>query len=504
MKEILVSLLLSVFALLSFGQDNIKPEDIQASRKIRRAQLNDPIRPGWHLAIAEGNGHPFDPNGAFFKDGLYHMFYLYQVEEGRWQWQHLSSLDLFHWRWLPDDLQPTTDSPENGISSGNAFIDKDDKVVIAYHGAGTEGTCVAKMSNDFSAFQKAEKNPIVTTGWADPHMWLEKSTYYLLMGSEQVKGDNPPLLFKGEAYDRPMEKVGVFLTHDMPDVDSFEDVSCPDFFKLGDKWVLVCISHTRGARYYIGEWDGKQFRPETHHRMNWPGGTFFAPETLLDESGRRILWAWVLDRKTGVSSGTMSMPRVLTLAEDKRSLNINPPGEVEILRYQPVTKEPFDVGAGQPVTLDQIQGKSLELDIIIDPGQARRFGLKVFCSRDGREETPIVIDRDKDILQINMEPSSLDKPEYYEFAMMHLCPYPKNPVVQTQNAPFTLKSGEKLHLRVFLDNSILEVFANGRQCITQVVYPTLEDAVHVKVFTEDAPVKTEQLKAWKLFPSMQW
>jgi len=156
------------------------------------------------------------------------------------------------------------------------------------------------------------------------------------------------------------------------------------------------------------------------------------------------------------------------------------------------------------VTLDPVQGKSLELDVIMDPGKARRFGLKVFCSRDGREETPIVIDREKDILQINMEPSSLDKPHYYEFAMMHLCPNPENPVVQTQNAPFRLRSGEKLHLRVFLDNSILEVFANGRQCITQVVYPTLEDAVHVEVFTEDAPVKIEQMKAWKLFPSMQW
>ena len=47
------------------------------------------------------------------------------------------------------------------------------------------------------------------------------------------------------------------MAFDMPDVDDFEDISCPDFFKLDDKWVLVCISHIRGARYYIGKWDGK-------------------------------------------------------------------------------------------------------------------------------------------------------------------------------------------------------------------------------------------------------
>ena len=87
---------------------------------------------------------------------------------------------------------------------------------------------------------------------------------------------------------------------------------------------------------------------------------------------------------------------------------------------------------------------------------------------------------------------------------MHLCPYPSNPIVQTQEAPFTLKSGEKVHLRIFLDKSMLEVFANGRQCITQVIYPTLKDAMHVQVFADDAPIKVENLKAWQLFPAMQW
>lgn len=51
---------------------------------------------------------------------------------------------------------------------------------------------------------------------------------------------------------------------------------------------------------------------------------------------------------------------------------------------------------------------------------------------------------------------------------------------------------------------MLEVFANGRQCITQVIYPTLKDAVNVQVFTEDAPIKVESVKAWELFPAMQW
>uniref|UniRef100_UPI003592F591 glycoside hydrolase family 32 protein n=1 Tax=Aquiflexum sp. TaxID=1872584 RepID=UPI003592F591 len=312
---------------------------------------------------------------------------------------------------------------------------------------------------------------------------------------------NPPVLYMGTAYDKPLKKTGNFMSRDMPDVDAFEDISCPDFFKLGDKWVLICISHQRGARYYIGKWDGKQFTPEAHHRMNWRGGSVFAPETLLDDQDRRIMWAWVLDRKSGVSSGTMSMPRVLTLSKDKLSLNIQPPKEVETLRYEPTQEEPFTVNKGQSVILDETMGTTLEIDIIIDPGKAKRFGVNVFKSKDGREQTPILIDKNQNVLQIDMSKSSLDNPNYHEFIMQR---ENLGENMATQDAPFDLKNGEKVHLRIFLDKSMLEVFVNGRQCITQVVYPTLEDAINIEVFSEDAPIKVEKLKSWKLFPSMQW
>ena len=479
----------------------IKESDIEATRRVRRAELNDPIRPSWHLTIAEGNGMPFDPNGAIFKDGVYHLWYLYQ-DDGSHKWQHLSSVDLFHWRWHSNNLQHNPGDIDEGIFSGNAFIAKDGNVVIAYHGVGSGGNCVAYSSDkELNNWLKPKANPIASPGW-DPHMWYEGDTYYQLSGGIPVSSGvpNPPVLFTGKSYKEPMKKVGNFMTNDLPGIDDFEDISCPDFFKLGDKWVLVCISHIRGARYYIGEWNGKQFKPESHHRMNWPGGSFFAPETLLDNKGRRILWAWVLDRKSGVSSGTMSMPRVLTLAKDKKSLNIEPPEEIESLRYEPNDENPFTVPTGQSVTLKKISGTSLEMNIVIDPGKAKRFGIKVFCSADGREQTPVIIDTKKKTLSIDMRNSGLTKTEYKEFTMI------RNPEsnVDIQESPFELKTGEKLSLRVFLDKSTLEVFANGRQCITQLIYPSLKDAVYVQVFTEDAPIKAEVLKSWKLFPAMQW
>jgi beta-fructofuranosidase len=507
-------LFFKVFLLLHFtltGQEKvdtlkIRPGDIEAARRIRRAELTDLIRPTWHLSIAEGFGMPFDPNGAIFKDGVYHLWYLYQAEQGH-HWQHLSTIDLFHWRWHPNDLKHNVGDPEEGIFSGNAFLANDGNVVMAYHGLGTGGNCVAYSSDkNLNIWQKPKANPVVKPGW-DPHMWVEGNKYYQISGGEPVSSGkpNPPVLYTGADYKQSLNRIGNFMTNDMPGVDWFEDVSCPDFFKLDDKWVLLCISHSRGARYYIGTWNGKQFKPESHHRMNWPGGTMFAPETLLDDKGRRIMWSWVLDRKSGVSSGNMSMPRVLTLSKDKRSLNIEPPKEIERLRYELSEEIGFQVNVGQDVTLKNISGNVMEMEITLDPGDAKRFGVKVLATPDGKEQTPIIVDRSKNLLQVDLSNSSLAKPEYNEFAMAFASPDPsKNPAVETQDAPFELKKGEKVHLRIFLDKSILEVFANGRQCITQVVYPTLNDAVHVKIFADDAPITVHSVKSWKLFPAMQW
>ena len=190
------------------------------------------------------------------------------------------------------------------------------------------------------------------------------------------------------------------------------------------------------------------------------------------------------------------------MAKDKKSLLFEPPKEIELLRYAPQTEKSFTVTANQPLTLKNTQGSSLELNIVIDPGKARQFGIKVFCSADGREQTPIVVDLDKKTLQIDMRKSSLDfdSIQYKEFVVMK----DNEKRIETLDAPFELKKGEMLNLRVFLDKSMVEVFANGRQCMTQVVYPTLNDAIHVQLFTEDAPVVARSVQSWKLFPAMQW
>ncbi len=168
------------------------------------------------------------------------------------------------------------------------------------------------------------------TSW-DPCGWIEGDTYYAVFGGKKNT------VWKSSDLHN-WEMCGPFLAEAFPGIDIFEDISCPDFFQMGNKWVMVCISHRLGARYYVGEWKNEQLHPEYHEMMSFCDNEFFAPESYTDDRGRRILFSWVIDgRDKAVSersgwSGMMSLPRVMTVAGDNRLL-MTPAEELETLRY---------------------------------------------------------------------------------------------------------------------------------------------------------------------------
>ncbi len=440
---------------------------------------------------------PFDPNGAIYFNGRYHLGYIAQMDDiegdGKHFWGHVSSADLIHWQMHPPILSP---GPEGGIYSGNAFIDKKGRVVLSYLGTKVSSMCLAIAEDkDLDVFKKHEANPVIKKVW-DPHCWVENDIYYAI-GSGYAKRAVPLYTCSDDSLTN-WTPVGPFFTHEMADVYVTEDLSCPDFFKLGDKHVLLGISHIRGARYYVGSFDGKQFRPEAHYRMNWPGGTCFAPESLVDAKGRRIMWAWVVG-----SPSTMSLPRVLSMESDG-ILHINPPEELNTLRTRAQALKEQAVPSDSTVVAEGIRGDCKELHVIMDPQQAAQCGVKVRCSSDGTEETVIAYEPSRKTLRIEMSKSSLDKKRMPRAYVMPWVFNPKgieNPVVSFQEAPFELKVGELLDLRIYLDHSILEVFANGRQCITQRIYPTRHDSVGVAFFARSGAAKVASLEAWDMNPT---
>lgn len=462
-----------------------------SARALREKLLADPYRPGFHFVTPEGSCMPFDPNGAIFWKGRYHLFYIFQDARGH-NWGHVSSTDLCHWRHHPTGLV-------SGMFSGNCFINKEGRPTICHHQVGQGNAMVVALDDDLNQWRKLPSNPITPkTKPGDPHHgqyrswdpfgWLEGDTYYAIFGGEHAA------IAKSKALEGEWTYVGDVLAHAAPGVGINEDISCADLFKLSsgktETHVLLCISHRLGCRYYLGDWKNEQFYPKFHERMSWVDNSFFAPRSLVDEQGRRIMWAWIFDAPGFATrtdygwSGTMSLPRVLTLGDDGM-LRMNPPAELEKLRYHPRKHQPVEVRDGGEFALENVSGNSLELNVVLTTKSAKQFGVKVCRSSGGEEETRVFYDAIDKKLKIDTSQSSLGEG-------------PKT----LEAGPLELKENEPLSLRIFVDKSVVEVFANGgRQAVMRRIYPTRKDSVGVSLFASGGAAMASVIEAWDVSPS---
>lgn len=429
---------------------------------------------------------PFDPNGAIFWKGRYHLFYIFQDHRGH-NWGHVSSTDLFHWRHHPTGLV-------SGMFSGNCFLNKEGRPTMCYHQVGQGNAMAVAADDDLNEWVKLDSNPITPDtqegdphhgkyrSW-DPYGWLEGDSYYAIFGGKRAAVAKAPTLGGEWKY------VGDLLANTVDGVAIDEDISCADFFKLGDRHMLLCISHDLGCRYYLGDWKDEQFHPTFHERMSWTDHTFFAPESLLDDRGRRIMWAWAMDlpgfktRAPEGWSGTMSLPRVLTLAEDGM-LRMTVPEEIERLRYNPREIGPRTVSAAAEVPLGPVRGNSLEVQLEVQMDDAARFGVKVCQSPGGEEETVVLYDALEKKLMIDTRKASL-----------------KDGAKSVEAGPLAIEKGELLRLRVFVDKSIVEVFANGRQAVMRRIYPSRDDSLGVSLVAEGGTASVKKVRAWDMMPS---
>ena len=267
----------------------------------------------------------------------------------------------------------------------------------------------------------------------------------------------------------------------------------------------VC-SHMIATQYHIGRVEDERFIPETHGRMSWLGGQLGGPRSM-DADGRRLFFDWVREirgserERASGWSGVTTVLRTLSL-DEHHQLRIEPVEELASLRMPLRTHA--DIEVDDEVDLEGIKGACLELSMQIDPGTASEFGVKVFCAPDGVEQTAISCDMKAGMLRVDVGWSTLD-PEIVYARYRRL--YGRQDLLESelyttvQEAPFELANGGPLVLRVFLDGSILEAFANGRQCITQRVYPTRADSVGVRLFCRGGSASFTNIQAWQLAPA---
>ena len=264
--------------------------------------------------------------------------------------------------------------------------------------------------------------------------------------------------------------------------------SSPDGGPPSSKHLLLFIAHNRGAQYYVGDYDtaNDKFLLLNHGRMSWVDNTYFAPEALIDHQGRQIMWAWLTDNPDGEEgkgwSGVYGLPRTLWLGEDG-TLRMAPVPELNMLRQAGQEWENITLGDGETKALEGVEGDSCELSITIKPGEAPQCGVKVRTSPDGEEETVLYYDAAAKELVFDATRSGVTGRKAVE------------------RAPFELRDNEDLHLRVFVDKSVVEIYANDRQAICRRVYPGRDDSLGIVLFAKGGNAAFERVTAWNMMPS---
>ena len=495
-------------------------------RAVRSEMASVPYRPGYHFLTPTNWMN--DPNGTIFWKGRYHLFYQHNPNgpyHGTIHWGHAVSEDLVHWRDLPIALFPNTEgADERGCYSGTAFINKDGIPTIIYHGL-PHGICIATSSDDMLLnWEKHPDNPVIPNPGADdeymvtgaPCAWVEGDTYYALTGNS---GDTVPLdrtfLFRSKdlAHWEYMHTFyeGGRLT------EQGEDCAVPDFFPLGEKHMLLFASHSRGAQYYLGTYAGNRFIPEVHERMQFatvPGrrGVFCEALTLADGDGRRILFGRIAEGRyddiqlASGWSGVCSLPRVLSLS-DEGTLRIEPAPEFDVLRRDHQHFSEIHIGSNSTVRLEGVRGNSLEIAAVLEGESAEEFGLKVCCSPGGEEQT---------LIRYRHGPWYGKQKVRHPWLVLDLSRSSANPDVRNRepqmgplrlpglNLAFSsgqvLSIADPIELRAFVDRSVVEVFANGVQCLTGRIYPDRPDSLGVELFARGGDAKLRSMDVWQMAP----
>ncbi len=488
---------------------SVAPLNLPAAVKSARVRLAaDPYRPLYHYA-APANLLK-DPNGPLYWQGKYHLFYQnnpYEVEDSNMHWGHAMSEDLVHWTDLPVALSPTPGGPDrDGCWSGPIVIV--DGVPTAVYYGNPAGICIARgHPADLSLvhWEKFEGNPIIPpppagSPWRpfDPCVWKFGNLWHLICGGRTERGDTAFLLTSTDFINWEYQHEFYESKRSWTEVD--EDCAVPDFFSIGDKHMLVFSSHKHGAQYYLGTYSPseKKFHPEQHSRLNhnptigvtMESGNYLAPATLEAPDGRRILFSWIGEgrqfsvQKASGWCGIMAIPRVLSLT-GSGALRMEPIAEIDKLRRRHRRVSEIVVPPGEEIGLEGIGNDVLEISAVIEALSAHECGFAFRYSSDSAEQTLVSFSVTERRIKVDVSRSS-QNPDVVDF--------------EEQAAPLELGDNEPLRLRIFLDRSVIEVFANDRSCLAKRIYPSQFDCVNVAFFARGGSAKLVSLDAWDMEP----
>ncbi|MFH0325818.1 glycoside hydrolase family 32 protein [Clostridium perfringens] len=477
-----------------------KIEDISkdAYEVLEKKVYNCKYRQKFHIQPKTGLLN--DPNGFSFYNGEYHLFYQWfplGPVHGLKYWYHVSSKDLVNWEDKGIGIKPTKYFESHGAFSGSGIVNNDE-LYLFYTGNTRDENwirhpyqCLAIM-NKQGEIRKLD-NPIICKPegykehFRDPKVLKYNGKYYCLIGAQDknnlgtiVYYESEDLLnwkFKKELYTR--FKGNGFMWE------------CPDYFELKDKGILILsvqgleanrdrFKNGDNSGYLVGNkinFEDGIFNHGDFEELD-RGFDFYAPQTMEDENGRRILIGWCglpgVDCVTEESgwAHNMTLPRVITIKNNK--LYQAPLKELEILR-----KNERSINTtlnNEEKEFEGFNGDTYELICNFKNITGRYVGLK-FRKGIG-QETIFYYDLKEKKVVLNREKSG--QPTVLEFGTVRRCNM----------------NGKELKFQMFVDISMVEIFINhGQEVFTARIYPDKE-STGISFFSD----KSSELEAkiWDL------
>lgn len=418
-------------------------------------------RPVYHHTPAWGWMN--DPNGMFYKDGVWHLYFQYNPYGSQWEnmtWGHSTSTDLIHWTFQGAPIEADA---WGTIFSGSAVVDHNNTagfgkgaVVAMYTSAGENQTQSIAYSNDNGqTFTKYDGNPVLTSNtpdYRDPHVfWNEDIKRWNMIMAE---GQHMDIYSSADLKEWKLESQfgaeygnhgGVW--------------ECPDLMKMKVrgtdqyKWMLLCNINPGGpfggsaTQYFVGQFDGHKFTcesaPEVTKWMDY-GKDHYATVTFDNApDGRRVAMAWMSNWQYANQVPTMQY----------RSAN-SVPRDLDLYEYQGqtycgVTPSP-ELAAARPKKATKTLTEACEMVVTL------KGNATITLANDKGEQ--VVMTYDEKSHTFAMDRTKSGQKEFSDdFAALTVAPV----------------HGKMSQLRLFIDRSSIEAFdADGKMAMTNLVFPT--------------------------------
>lgn len=471
-------------------------------------------RPAYHHTPLYGWMN--DPNGMFYKDGRWHLYYQWNPYGSKWQnmtWGHSSSADLVRWEHHPAAIEAnglgTVFSGSSVVDSANTAGFGRDAVVALYTSADVNQTqSLAHSSDGGMTFEIYPGNPVLTleSEARDPNMFWDADNGRWVMSLAHAL-DHEMLFFTS-----PDLKEWTLQGSFGKGIGAQDGVwECPDLFRLKvdgsgeEKWVLVCNINPGGpfggsaTQYFTGDFDGKTFIADTDAEGVIPtkwmdyGKDHYATVSWSDvPDNRRVLIGWMSNWQYAGEVPTMQYRSANTLPREaglfrapdgQLYLSSSPVAELGALRDKPsvsVRNKPAG-GNGRNFPLPDSNGGACEILLDIDSRKAGSVDITI-SNNDG-ESALLYYDAKAHTMSFDRRRSGLT-----DFSQDF-------PTVTT--AP-TFETDGKLSLRIFIDRSSIEVFGNGGKTVmTNLVFPTVPYS-SVSVSAKGGNARIENLKIYPI------